>query len=403
MTIILGNYIDSNIKVKRGLPSFNPAASNRMLRLAQSLQAVGEETIIVSPACAMNLKWTGILFYKQQIETIQNIKIHYCSAIGLPVLGMLFEQINVIFTIWKLSRKYRVKGLIVYCYYPSSVLASLFAKYILGITIIEDLEDICVPKISDWKRNVEANPIQQIVGWFLMKIMLLISNGVVIPTSKFLYFLKRKDNVVLITGCIEVPIFDVMQLKTLEMKSIRVLFSGALEDENGVSLLIDFFKLLDRDEELSRKFIFDISGHGSKSSFLQNEITIFKNLKINFHGFLAEDEYTNLLANVKIALVLQNPSGRYSNFKTPSKGYEYISNAKTVIVSDIGDFAQLPRDVLIMLESYDSKSLFEIFKNLTLNQINSISENAYSYSKQNWNSSIVGYKLLEILKKNNFN
>ena len=221
----------------------------------------------------------------------------------------------------------------------------------------------------------------------------------VIPTSKFLYFLKRKDNVELISGCIEVPIFDEMQLKTLEMKSIRVLFSGALEDENGVSLLIDFFKLLDREKELSEKFIFDISGHGSKSSFLQNEITKFKNIKINFHGFLAEDEYNYLLANVKIALVLQNPLGRYSNYKTPSKGYEYMSNAKTIIVSNIGDFAQLPQGVLIMLESYDSKSLFEIFKNLTLDQMNIISQNAYNYSKNNWNSPIVGQKLIELLNK----
>jgi len=399
MTIIVGNYIDFNIKAQRGLPSFNPAGSNRMLRLAQSLTSIGEEVMIVSPACAMRMKWTGNLFHKQQIETFQNIKIQYCASIGLPIFGMLFEQIIVFLTIWKLSREHTVTSLVVYCYYPSSVWASLFAKYILRIKIIEDLEDICIPKLSDWRKSAEANPVQQIVGWFLMKLMLSISDHILIPTSKFLQFLRRKDNVALISGCIEVPILDKIDLSTTEMKSIRVLFSGALEDENGVPLLIDFLKMLDKDKELSNTFIFDISGQGSKSSYLQNEVEKLKNIKIYFYGFLTEEEYANLLEKAKIALVLQNPVGRYSNYKTPSKGYEYVSNAKTVIVSNIGDFGQLPEEVLIMLDSYDSKSLLEIFKNLTIDKMNAISKNAYDYAKKNWDSSIVGLKLIALLEK----
>lgn len=399
MTIILGNYIDFNIKTKRGLPSFNPAGSNRMLRLAQSLSAVGEEVVIVSPACALSMKWTGVFFHKRLKVTFKNIKIHYCMSIGLPIVGMLFEQIIILLTIWNFYRKTKVRTLIVYCYYPSSVWASLFAKYVLGMTIIEDLEDICVPRISDWRKRSEANPMQQIVGWFLMKTMLLISDSVIIPTSNFFPFLTRTNDVKLISGCIEVPVLDEMQLKISEMNSIRVLFSGALENENGVSLLIDFLKMVDGDEELSDQFIFDISGHGSKSSLLQNEVGRFKNIQVYFYGFLAEEEYVNLLDMAKIALVLQNPVGRYSNYKIPSKGYEYMSNAKTIIVSDIGDFRQLPQEVLIMLNPYNAEALYGIFKNLSIDKINSISINAYNYSKKNWDSKIVGNKLLELLEQ----
>lgn len=402
MTIILGNYIDFNIKSKRGLPAFNPAASNRMLRFAQALTSTGEEAIIVSPGSAMTMKWTGVIFHKHQTEKNQNIKIHYCSAIGLPVIGMLFEQINVLFSIWRLTHKHNIKGLIVYCYYPSSVWASLFAKYILKITIVEDLEDICIPKISDWKKSSEANPIQQIVGWFLMKIMLFVSDQIIIPTSNFLEFIKYKSKVEIISGCIEVPILKNSNLINSTNEPVRVLFAGALEDENGIPLLIDFLRMVDLDLELTKSYIFDISGDGSKASCLEEEIKKLKNCTVNFHGFLKESEYIELLSKIKITLVLQNPMGRYSIYKTPSKGYEYLGHGKIVVVSEIGDFGQLPEDISIQLKPYDAIVLFDLFKNFTVYKLNAISKNAYNYSKNNWDSLIVGYRLNNLMQNKEF-
>jgi glycosyltransferase involved in cell wall biosynthesis len=396
MTIVLGNYIDYHIKTKRGLPAYNPAGSNRMLRLAAALKSVDEEAIILSPACALSMKWTGTFYHKEEISFCNNIKIKYCSTIGLPFIGVIYEQFVVLLTIWKLSKEISVNSIIVYCYYPSSVLSSLFSKYFLGIKIIEDLEDICIPKLSDWKRSTEANPVQQLVGWFLMKVVVNIADAIIIPTSKFFQFLKHKNKVELISGCIEVPDYSANYHHN-EKDKVNVLFSGALEDENGIPLLVDFFKKIDIDLKLSQKFIFHISGHGSKEVWLKNEVVNLKNVQINFHGFLNEKNYINLLANVSVALVLQNPMGRYSEYKTPSKGYEYISNGKVVVVSEIGDFAQLPEDVVILLKSYNADDLLDIFEKMTSDQLHYISGNAYEYAKINWDSSVVGLKLKKMI------
>jgi hypothetical protein len=396
MVLILGNYIDFDIKTNRGLPAFNPAASNRMLRLSQSLQSVNVETMIISPACAMRIKWKGVLFHKSKIIEERNVKIFYCLALGVPFLGMLFEQISVFFSILRISRKSKIDSLIVYCYYPSSVIAALLCKFFLGIKIIEDLEDICELKITDWNSTAEANAFQQLIGSFLMKIMIYISDTVIIPTSNFLNFLNFKSKVEVISGCIDVP-----KLKQNDFlvgnEKICVLFSGALEDENGVSLLIDMLKKMDVNYELSNKFVFEISGHGSKANILEVEIKKLKNLRVNFHGFVSEVEYSNLLNISKIALVLQNPNGRYSMHKTPSKGYEYISNGKMVIISKIGDFFKLPNDVVVILEPYSSDNLIEVFNSISNEEINNYSRKAHDYALNNWDSKIIGKKLFDLV------
>lgn len=393
MTIILGNYIDYDIKTKRGLPSYNPAGSNRMLRLAHSLKSVEEEVMIVSPASAMRLKRTGTFFHKKELESNGEIKIHYCSALGLPFLSTFYEQINVLITILKLSKEIKIKAIIVYCYYPSSVWASLFSRFFLKVKIIEDLEDVCVPKLSDWKKSSEANPIQQLVGWFLMKIIVLISDSIIIPTANFVPYVKKNKKIEIISGCIDVPCLTELNLNSNDLNTINVLFSGALEDENGIPLFLDFLKLLDNNAEIAKLYSFHISGEGSKTQILKNELLKLNNIESKFYGFLSERDYADLLDLTNIALVLQNPSGRYSQLKTPSKGYEYMSNAKLVIVSNIGDFGKLPQGISILLNEYEATYLYKVFASLDSEIINTIGKSAYDYSKNNWDSKVVGDRL----------
>ena len=398
MVLILGNYIGFSIKSKRGLPAFNPAGSNRMLRFAKSLKSVDEEVMIISPASAMRLKWTGKIFHKNEIECINGIKIHYCSTFGLPFISTFYEQFSVLFTIRKLVRENKIKVIMVYCYYPSSVWASLYSKYFLKVKIVEDLEDVCVPKLSDWKKDTEANPIQQLVGGFLMKIIIFMSDLIIIPTANFLPYIRVDKKVEIISGCIDVPNINEIDVIRNDIKSINVLFSGALEDENGIPLFLNFLKLLNNNPVIAKEFSFHISGHGSKSQVLKDELLKLNNINTKFYGFLTESDYTDLLGKIKIALVLQNPSGRYALLKTPSKGYEYMSNAKLIIVSKIGDFEKLPNGTCMLLEKYNETNLYEVFVNLNEDKINLIGKSAYIYSKENWDSKIIGARL-----KNLFN
>lgn len=393
MVIILGNYIDYDVKKKRGLPAYNPAGSNRMMRFAKSLRSVDEEVMIVSPASAMRLKWTGTFFHKKELVSNGDIKIHYCSSLGIPFLSTIYEQVNVLIAILKLAREFKIKAIIVYCYYPSSVWASMISRFFLKVKIIEDLEDVCVPKLSDWKKNAEANPIQQLVGWFLMKIIIFISDSIIIPTANFIPYVKKNKKIEIITGCIDVPCSTELNLTRNGLNTINVLFSGALEDENGIPLFLDFLKLLDQNADNAKLYSFHISGHGSKTQFLKNELLKLKNIDSKFYGFLSEKDYIDLLDLTNIALVLQNPTGRYSHLKTPSKGYEYMSNAKLVIVSDIGDFGKLPPGISILLNKYDANYLYEVFACLDIEKINTIGKSAYDYAKNNWDSKVVGDRL----------
>jgi glycosyltransferase involved in cell wall biosynthesis len=391
MVVIIGNYINERIRVERRLPAPNPAGSNRMMRLGMALRSVGEDVLILSPGSAMRMGWSGRLFHPSQIHWENRIPILYCHTVGLPILGMLWEQISLFLHLWGLRHNKHLTGLIVYCYYPSSVIAAIFTRVFFNLNVVEDLEDICEPHLSDWKHNSGARPVQQIVGWLTMKIMISISKAVIIPTKKFQYFIRKDKPLEIITGCMEIT-DRIVQVKKRKDK-INVLFAGALEVEHGIKLLVETFHELKKYPSTAGRYRFELCGYGSQEEWLRNEIEKIDNVEINLHGFVSNKEYMELLENSDVCLVLQNPSGRFARYNTPSKGYEFMGNGKAVIVSDIGDFAELPGTVRLLLEPYSGRHLAILLRDLDITTIQHIGNAAYDYAQNHWSLKKVGEKI----------
>lgn len=391
MIVIIGNYIDERVRVERRLPAPNPAGSNRMMRLGMALRSVGEEVLILSPGSAMRMRWAGRFFHAARIYQEDRIPILYCHAVGLPVLGMLWEQLSLFFHLWRLSRKKKLTGLIVYCYYPSSVVAALFARFFLKLDIVEDLEDICEPHLSDWNYKSEARPVQQIVGWLAMKVMILLSNAIIIPAKKFQYFVGKNKRSEIVTGCMEIK--DRIASAKRTKNKINVLFAGALEVGQGIELLVKTFHELQRHPDTAERYRFDLCGYGSQEKWLKVQIEKIKNVEIKLHGFVSNEKYEELLTNSDVCLVLQNPSGRFASHKTPSKGYEFMGNGKAVIVSNIGDFAELPDTIRILLEPYSGVHLATLLGELDIGSIQCIANAAHDYALNHWSLSTVGGKI----------
>jgi len=362
-----------------------------MIRLGMALRSVGEKVLILSPGSAMRMGWSGRLFHQHQIHQDNRIPIFYCHTIGLPVLGMLWEQVSLSLHLWRLSRKTELTGLIVYCYYPSSLIAALFARLFLNLDIVEDLEDICEPHLSDWNRKSEARPVQQIVGWLAMKVVLSISRAIIIPTKKFQCFVGKGKRSEMITGCMEIK--DRIVPTRGEKHKINVLFAGALEVGQGIQLLVETFHELHRDPDTAVRYQFGLCGYGSQEEWLRAQIEKIKNVEINFHGFLSNEEYEELLDNSDVCLVLQNPSGRFASYNTPSKGYEFMGSGKAVIVSDIGDFAELPDTIRILLVPYSGQRLATLLRELDIASIQRIGNAAHDYAQSHWSLRSVGKKI----------
>jgi hypothetical protein len=113
----------------------------------------------------------------------------------------------------------------------------------------------------------------------------------------------------------------------------------------------------------------DITGGGAKSDWLKQVIPKIKNIDIYYHGFVSDEGYAALLREADICIALQDPQGRYASNKTPSKVYEYLGHYKTVIATDVGDLATLPKEIIRICDPFNEEELSRILSHYITNRV----------------------------------
>lgn len=134
--------------------------------------------------------------------------------------------------------------------------------------------------------------------------------------------------------------------------------------------------------------------------WLKNKLKTINMSFVSYLGFVNDEKYNQLLDEADICLVLQNPEGRYSEFKTPSKFYEYIASGKCVISSYSGDYSNLPSDLFLSCERYDPlylKNLIETCIN-DKSLVEKIKNSAYEYALSEYSFKNAGKRIINQLK-----
>ncbi|TDO21975.1 glycosyltransferase [Pedobacter duraquae] len=389
-SVFVGNFLDDNIIKERRLPSPNPAATNRIFRLQQSLISQGSRAYIVSPASSARIGYYPRLIYPVEIIRKKDIVVIYASALGVPYLSVIYELFSMLYLYIRLTFLRPHTFILLYCYYPSAVIIGIAAK-IRGIKVIEDLEDIVNPKWTDWWKNSFLFSIQQSVGMILMRFTIWISDVVIVPTNKFMVNFKKTDKFLVIDGCIDVK----NQLTRDKNEKIEVLLAGLLTEEQGIELFLNTLNLFQNNKNTSFLFRFKICGVSDNSEYLVEKIKNFPALDIQYYGYTSTEEFDEILNQSDVCLVLQNPHGRNSLQKTPSKGYEYMAAGKAIIVTPVGNYISLPENCCVVLKEYTPAELYSKLVNLDKEQIHDIGTAAYLYAKANWSYKQVGERILE--------
>ncbi|WP_281637375.1 hypothetical protein [Flavobacterium marginilacus] len=394
ISVFIGNYLDEIIQKERSLIAPNPAGSNRMWRLSKAVQTQGFLPYIISPACSARIKFNSKIIHSTHIVRKNGIIIVYAPALAIPYLSILFEFFSMLWIFLRLTFLRNIRIVMLYCYYPSTVFVGLLAK-IQKIKIIEDLEDIVTPKLSDWFGDSIMFAIQQSIGGFLMRISIGLSDLIIIPSSNFFFKTIESKNVLIIDGCI-----DVSADKSLifEDEKINVLLAGMLDEEQGIDLYLQTLYIINKNEELANRFRFKISGLSLNEEVLKNSLASFTNLDLKYYGFVSSAEFTILMKEAHVCLVLQNPTGRNSQQKTPSKGYEYMASGKAIIVTPIGDYVNLPNDICFLLSEYSPDNILAIVSNLNNETIIEVGKKAKQYARENWGFENVGKRIINYLQ-----
>ncbi len=355
--IYIGGFIDEAIKAERGLRTLNAACSNRMDRISQALRAGGYRPVILSPAASLRMKSSGVFFHPARLRSRKSAPALFAPVIGLFGLNVLSSFMFQFLCLRVLLKSNKVRGVVIYNFNPSLVLLCAYLRWFWRLPVLNNVEDVSVPSLKDWHPRTEARPVQQIIFSICMKLIARMAGAYIVPSRRFLNYLPGNKPSAVISGCIAAAGANPgVPLKGCE--SLHVLFAGKIEREHGV---VEFIQALQQLDAMKNppSLRASISGEGHMADWVRQEVKALRNIKATFHGFVSSSDYARLLKDSHVCVALQNPAGRYADFKTPSKVYEFLGHGKAVISTVVGDIGELPGSAILLIDKLDSSALAE--------------------------------------------
>lgn len=390
--LYIGKYVTDQIRSKRFLPP-NPACSRRMERITGLLQEAGAPVKIVSQGNNLNMRFSSSLFHGTHKQIVEGTKIVYLPTIAVPYVVGLWNLFVFPFLLLAMSIAEKEKRIVFYNFYPSYVLPFVLLR-LFGFKPTLDLEDISELSFSASRHGSCRECIEQSIGWFSMIVMLRAASAVIIPTSRFSQYIPKNKTCVLLSGCCRVP--EDLRWPSLDNGKLNVILSGKLCEEHGLNLVYSMLNEEKYRDELLSKFVFYFCGRGDNQNEAIYGLKALNESGIVYLGYLDDKDYDSLLKKSHVGLVLQDPHGKNSERKTPSKGYEYLSNCKAIVITDVGDFTELPHESKVRLLDYTPSSLFETLMEVQVEDYMRIAEHGYGYAKSNYDLSVLSDRVKDI-------
>lgn len=172
------------------------------------------------------------------------------------------------------------------------------------------------------------------IDWLSIKKMQKKFNGFILYAEKMAEFLEIQSNKwILMEGS-----FDTSeQVVSAKEKKKAVMYSGKLDEQYGINMLIDaFMSIHDSGMELW------LTGGGNSENYIKE--CARKDDRIKFYGFLpSRQEVLQKQAEASLLVNMRLPSEPASGYCFPSKLFEYMATGTPVLSFDI---AGIPREYL---------------------------------------------------------
>lgn len=306
---IANYYMDDVIEQRNSKPFISQAAQNKSSYIIKMLETGGNTVFVWSNA------WTSShsgRFYPG-FQSELNDKITYSSIWGVPFLN--------VWSCRKSCRKYlkqvcaneKFDGIIFYNMRLENAPIALYAKKKWGIPIYLQYED---------GLTKDAN-----VG----------------TLKRFLYqrieekTLPKLNGAFLVTSLLDVPCPSMVVRGAIDYKKVQkedkkheipvLLFASTLDRQRGAQILLEALQYT------TQQFQLIITGRGE----LADEIASCNDARIDYRGYISYEEYQSLLEQADICINAQLSHAEFGNVSFPSKVFEYLSNRKLVVSSDVAD------------------------------------------------------------------
>lgn len=330
--IYLNNYLNSEImEIRKNKNTFSQAANNKILGIKEALISNGCNVKILSSAITNNK--SGKYYKKKNIDDVT-----YCGIIDLPLINTVSSIIFLYMEIKKISKKYKIDNIIFYNFKPEVAWAAWLAKLTLKIPIIVEYED-------GYSEVNGISRVKKIIFNYTEKFVKKRIDGAILVTSKVEDRYKDIPSVV-VRGVSNATILKMKKNKKGNEK-IRLMFSGGLDEERGIKVLLESLNYTSNDFELI------ISGRGPLEELIKNN----NDKRIKYLGFIEYNEMINYMVNSDILINAQLSNNSFGSVSFPSKIFEYISTGNIIISSNVSDVDSFANDAMCIYNADNSKEL----------------------------------------------
>ncbi len=326
---IANYYLDDVIEQRNSAPYISQAGQNKSTYMIEMFRTGGNEVTVWSNAWT---KSTSGKFYRG-FQSKMDPQVYYADILGFPFLNVWTCKRSCKKFLRTMCKTKKFDAIVFYNMRLENAPVALWAKKKYGIPIYLQYEDGLTKdaNVKGLKRylysRMEKRTLPELDGAFLVTSMLKVPCPSLVVRGAI-----RKQTA---------------PERTCEKKTPVLLFASTLDRQRGIEVLLEALKFTSED------FSLVITGRGD----LESKVLGCKDQRVDFRGYLDFEEYKSLLKNADICINAQLSDAEFGNVSFPSKIYEYLSNGKMVVSSDVADAKTAIGDFSFIYETDSPKEL----------------------------------------------
>ncbi len=172
--------------------------------------------------------------------------------------------------------------------------------------------------------------------------------------------------------------------------TLRILFAGTLNAENGVDLISEFLrKNPDADVEVT------LAGYGELEGMV---VAMAKrDPRLNFLGTLTDEVLTAEIARSDLLLCLRDPESAVCQYAFPSKLIKFMSSGVPVISNEFPGLGKEYHPHLLMIKEFSAAALRDLIEKLNIVDFRRVGDSARTYIEANHRWSDISLEILEFM------
>lgn len=330
--VYLNNYLSNDMVKKRENKNiYSQPANNKITGILLSLISCGHKVTILSSGL---VNGKSCKKYKREKEIYKGVDVIYCSIFDFPFLNTMTAILAMYKEIKRLHKVNKIDNIIFYNYKPEVAIVAYLAKNKFNIPITVEYEDgyAYVDGISGFKAKI--------FNWTEAFVSKKVDSAILVNSR-----LEKKYDVPAVTvrGIVNQEFYDkCKQNKKIKNDKFTILYSGGLDKERGIDVLIESLKYIDFDCRVI------VTGKGE---FECNDT------RVDFLGFVSYDRVKLELMNADLLVQCQLTNHKFASVSFPSKLFEYIATGNQIVSSDVADVKDFAGNALLYYEKDNPKLL----------------------------------------------